>query len=76
MIKLARMDGEWFFSEDGKEWHIMICAEIDYLVASRGTEYCQVLYFPPLGNSSEDQTIEDKSGYNETVAYGLSLRQR
>jgi len=75
-LKLARMDGEWFFSDNGDEWHVMFCSEVDYLVASRGTEYCEVLYYPPIGNNDNQQAIEDKSGYNETVAYGLAQHMR
>ena len=75
-LKLARMGGEWFFSDSGDEWHVMACSEVDYLVASRGTEECEVLYYPPIGNNDNQQYIEDKGGYNETVAYGLARHMR
>jgi hypothetical protein len=47
-IKLAQMDGEWYFSEDGYEWHVMICSEVEYMTSSKGVDTCAVLYYEPV----------------------------
>ena len=47
-IKLALMDGDWYFSDDGEYWHVMMCSANEFMSNGKAYETCQVLYYEPV----------------------------